>query len=277
MKKLKKMKVPGSCGELVQGIYHGEPILITCPIRKFTTVEVLPKYLSSFALDGFGEKSLQMLKKVLDYLRIDEGFTPRIRLKSELPVGKGMASSSADMAAVASTVGWYFGEYIPPEKIAEFATEIEPTDGIFYSGIVAMNPFTGKLIEKFLFFHGYKIAIFDYGGEVDTLKFNRRSNFVIEEPLRLNFDLIEESALANQEILYKPHLEDIMDFAKDLGALGVNVAHSGTVIGIFFRDNDSRIDKKIDKIQARFDFIKFLTKTSLYHGGCYWYPYNFLS
>ena len=35
-----KVKVPGSCGEIVQGTESGRPFLITCPINCYTEVRV---------------------------------------------------------------------------------------------------------------------------------------------------------------------------------------------------------------------------------------------
>ena len=261
-----KVKVPGSCGELVQGIYHGEPILITCPINKFSTCEVSDDF---FEIEGLGEKSLQMLEKMLDFLQVERNFG--IKLTSELPKAKGMASSSADLAAVATAVARFCGvRLLSSSKIAELAAQIEPTDGVFYSGIAAMNPITGEYIKMSGGLGQFTIAIFDYGGEIETLKFNKRSDFEIEElTYPLSFDLVEKSALANQKILYKPHLEDIINYAKNnAGEAGENVAHSGTVIGIFFHKKSSHIDKRIKEIQKRFDFIKFLTKTKFIGGGC---------
>ena len=75
--------------------------------------------------------------------------------------------------------------------------------------------------------------------------------------------LTESSALANQKVLPKPHLEELMTFAKSLGAVAVNVAHSGTVAGIFFRAEDSRVAEKVADIQRRFDFLQFMTLTRL--------------
>ena len=181
-----------------------------------------------------------------------------------------MASSSADLAAVAKAVALFFGKNISAEKIAALATSIEPTDGIFFSGVVAMNPVTGEFLKNISVPKNLIVAIFDYGGEVDTLKFNRRSNFQIAAlDDFLNFELVEKSALANQQILYKKNLREIISFAKNLGAVTVNVAHSGTVTGIFFRSDDKDIDAKILEIARRFDFVKFLTKTNLIDGGIY--------
>ena len=255
-----KIKVPGSCGEFVQGFFNGEPILITCPIEKFSTVTISDEF---GGVEGLGEKSLAMLKK-FDELEFG------IRLESELPRGKGMASSSADLAAVAKAVALSFGKNISAEEIAKLATSIEPTDGIFFNGVVAMNPVTGKFLKNISVPEKYAVAIFDYGGEIDTVKFNRRSNFqILALDENLNFELVEKSALANQEILYKKFLPEIISFAKNIGAVTVNVAHSGTVIGIFFHSADKNIDAKITEIARRFDFIKFLMKTNLIEGGFY--------
>lgn len=255
-----KVKVPGSCGEFVQGFFHGAPILITCPIEKFSTVTISDEF---FGIEGLGEKSLAMLKK---FGACNFG----IRLETELPRGKGMASSSADLAAVASAVALFLGKNISAEEIAKLAASIEPTDGIFFSGVVAMNPVTGQFIKNISVPKNLTVAIFDYGGEVDTLKFNRRSNFQISAlDDVLNFKMVEKSALANQEILYKKNLREIISYAKSIGAAAVNVAHSGTVIGIFFHNDDKNIDSKISEIARRFDFIKFLMKTNLIGGGIY--------
>ena len=255
-----KIKVCGSCGEFLQGFFNGEPILITCPIEKFTTVTISDEF---SGVEGLGEKSLAMLKKFDD-------FKFGIRLETELPRGKGMASSSADLAAVAKAVALSLQKNISDEEIAKLAASIEPTDGIFFNGVVAMNPVTGKFLKNISVPEKYAVAIFDYGGEVDTVKFNRRSNFQIPAlDDVLNFEMVEKSALANQEILYKKFLAEIISYAKNIGAVTVNVAHSGTVIGIFFHNDDLNIDKKISEIARRFDFIKFLIKTKLADGGIY--------
>ncbi|MBR4904183.1 MAG: GHMP kinase [Selenomonadaceae bacterium] len=253
------VKMRGTCGELSQGFYRGEPILITCPIEKFSTVTISDEFAG---VEGLGEKSLAMLDKILKYFRADFKFG--LRLTSELPRGKGMASSSADLAAVAQAVANFLGKTLSPAETGRLCAKIEPTDGIFYEGVVVMNPLTGQLIKKIHVEEKFPIAIFDYGGEVNTLKFNRRSDF--EFPTlddRINFKLIKKSALANQKILPKRGLEELMNFAETLGAVAVNVAHSGTVTGIFFRENDSRVEEKIAAVQSKFDFLKFLMLTRL--------------
>ncbi len=259
-----EIKVPGSCGELLQGFYRGEPLLVTCPIKKFSRITVSDEF---EGIEGLGEKSLKMLRKILKLYNVPE-FKFGIRLHSELPPGKGMASSSADLAAVAFAVARFMQKKISPEEVAKLAAEIEPTDGIFYPGIVAMNPLTGKFIRQIFLPEKFQIAVFDYGGEIDTLKFNRRSGFqIFELGDTLNFDLMKKSAAENQKILFKPHLKEITKFAEKTGAVAANVAHSGTVLGIFFHEDDFKAKERISKISAKFPVIKFLTQTQICDGG----------
>lgn len=253
------VKMRGTCGELAQGFYRGEPILITCPIEKFSTATVSDKFAG---VEGLGSKSLAMLDKILKRFGVWD-FRFGVRLTSELPRGKGMASSSADLAAVAQAVALSLGKKLSPDELGTLCAAIEPTDGIFYSGVVAMNPLTGRLVKKIRAQEKFQIAVFDYGGEVDTLKLNRRSDF--EFPVlgdSIDFALTKKSALANQTILHKRALPELMDFAETLGAIAVNVAHSGTVVGIFFRADDS-VAEKISAVRKRFDFLQFVTLTKL--------------
>ena len=260
------VKVPGSCGEFAQGMLNNEPFLITCPINLFTVVTVSNEFSGQV---GLGWKSKLMLKRTLNYLGYKK-FNFGIALESELPHGKGMASSSADIAAIAKAAALALGVNLTASEIAKLATSIDPTDGIFFDGIVAMNPVNGNVLRRFNQMPEYKIAIFDFGGKINTLKFKRRSNFYLTElPAKLNLDLATTSSLANQDILHKLHLEEIIQLAKSMGALGVNVAHTGTVMGIFF-DEDTReleIESKSQIISSRFPKIKFMTTSKLISGG----------
>ena len=254
------IKMRGTCGELAQGFFRGEPILITCPIEKFSTAIVSDEFAG---VDGLGSKSKKILGNVLKIFGVQD-FKFGVRLTSQLPRGKGMASSSADMAAVAQAVALSLGKKFSPEELGKLCAQIEPTDGIFFGGVVAMNPLTGRLVKKIRAREKFQIAVFDYGGEVDTIKFNRRSDFVFPKlDDEINFELIKNSALANQKILFKRGLEELMNFAKNLGAVAVNVAHSGTVAGIFFHADDSRVDEKISAVRKNFPFLNFLTLTQL--------------
>ena len=254
------VKMRGTCGEFAQGFFRGEPVLITCPIEKFSTAIVSDEFCG---VEGLGSKSRTILGNVLKIFGVRE-FKFGVRLTSELPRGKGMASSSADMAAVAQAVALSLGKKFSPDELGKLCADIEPTDGIFYSGVVAMNPLSGRLIKRIYAPEKFQIAIFDYGGEVDTLKLNRRSDFEFPTlPDVIDFALTEKSAPANQNILPKRGLCELMEFSRGIGALGVNVAHSGTVAGIFFHAEDLRVAEKISAVRKNFPFLQFVTLTRL--------------
>ena len=98
----------------------------------------------------------------------------------------------------------------------------------------------------------------DFGGEVDTSEFNRvcRRDLLkrLEPETEQALGLIKNgirygdigfigrgatlSAIANQQILPTPHLESVLELSQQVGAVGVNVAHSGTVIGMLLPDNE---------------------------------------
>lgn len=257
------VKVPGSCGELVQGYLNDKPFLITCPIDRFTFVTVSDHFNEYI---GLRWKSKLMLERTLKYLGYKK-FPFGIKIESQLPAGKGMASSSADIVAVAKAVATALNERLSSTEIANLAVNIEPTDGIFYEGIVAMNPVTGKVFKKYSV-PQHQIAIFDFGDKVNTLEFHRQSNLHIKHlPDNLDLSLMEISALANQSIIHKPKLREIISYSKFLDSIGVNIAHTGTVIGIIFHKEFADIHSCIDLISNRFPHIKFLTLANLISGG----------
>ncbi|MBP2627070.1 MAG: kinase [Firmicutes bacterium] len=245
------VKAPGSCGELAQGTIDGKNFLITCPIDVYSEVTVRTDEFTPLRL---GSKVLTAIDKTIQYLKIVES-SFHVNVKSDLPLGKGMASSSADISATCQSIALSAGKLLSPDEIADIALSIEPTDGIFYPGIVLFDHVHGSLRQYLGNAIPMYIAIFDVGGEIDTLHFNNRHdlkklNEANEYQVRQAVNLISKglatkdisligkgatiSALANQKILFKPHLEEIIAISLSWGAVGVNIAHSGTVVGVLF-------------------------------------------
>lgn len=264
------VKIPGSCGELVQGQIEGINFHITCPVSIFSRVTA---YFSNsnrkIKCSPKKKKAAKAAEKTLGYL---DGKNVPIGLKfcSQIPVGKGMASSTADIAGSCFAVANLLRKNLTFSQIARIASEIEPTDGIIHKGIVCFDHIRGKLIEKLGYPPPMKILIVDPGGKIDTLVFNRRKDLSILR--KVNEKLIKEayflvkkgieekdpeligigatiSSVCNQVILYKPELTKIISLSKRYGALGVNVAHSGVVMGILLPPDFSRIDKLEEKIK----------------------------
>lgn len=246
-----KVKAPGSCGELVQGTIKGQNFLITCPIDVYSQAHIIS--CASTVLPDY-QKAATAMEMTLRYLGVPQQ-SQSIHIQSELLVGKGMASSSADISAACQATAVHCGRLLKAEEIAAIALAIEPTDAIFYPGIMMFDHVEGKISESLGNPPPMEIVILDVGGEIDTLSFNRRNdladrNYSKEKAVLEAVELVAAglkkgdsrligegatiSALANQSILYKPYLEQIIEIGKYYGAVGVNAAHSGTVLGVLF-------------------------------------------
>lgn len=282
------VRVPGSCGELVQGVIDDMPFLVTCPINRFARAEAA--IAASGTINPAKTKAQNALMKTRVKLGIEENI--KVNLYSELLEGKGMSSSSADIAAVCYATARSCNKVIKDNEVAQIAADIEPTDGVFCRGIVKFNHINGKILKYLGEPPPVKIIIFDCGGSVDTILFNQRNELPVlnrqkEKIVRKAFSLVEYgieyndvkalgqgctlSALANQDILYKPQLEEIWSIAQSYGAVGINIAHSGTLIGVIF-PIDSEKDKLnscIDKVKNNCQKIKFLGISQLISGGCF--------
>ena len=278
-----KVKVPGSCGEIVQGTESGRPFLITCPINCYTEVRVTRV---SGERIGLGEKSMRALDAACHKLGISE-FPYGIRLTTELPHGKGMASSTADIASVLYAVSTAMNRPFSADTVAKLAASIEPTDGTFFSGIVKMEPLTGKVLKSWSDVPNIRIAVLDTGGTVDTISFHNRADLLSlyhvqeHEAARaasflndsLSIDNMAHaasiSALSHQTVLTKHSLPDILECSLSNGAAGLNVAHSGTVIGIWFdvHTTESKRAHCIRTLLDKFSSLTYLRTVDLISGG----------
>ncbi|MCE5284648.1 MAG: GHMP kinase [Pelosinus sp.] len=280
-----KVKAPGSCGELVQGTIDGQSFLITCPIDVYSEVEV---YSAGQGEISAGAKLRAAVKKTEEYLGIFDN-QYGIKVKSDLPIGKGMASSSADISAACQAVALHAGKSLSTDEIAKIALAIEPTDGVFYSGIVLFDHLGGKICHSLGRPPLINILIFDVGGEVDTLTFNKQPNlhklnYNKEKMVRQAVELVSGglasgdarligrgatlSALANQTILYKPCLDKVIKVAEHYGAVGVANAHSGTVLGVLFSPQSEMVYSQcIAAICEACHGLRFVRGAMLVEGG----------
>lgn len=133
------VRVPGSCGEVMQGFWQGRPFLVTCPIDRYSTVVVRP---GTGRLVGGGAKACRALALGQAYCQCDS-LAHDFFLTSELPSGKGMASSSADICAVLAAVAAVNQVHLSEGDIGRLAASIEPTDGVFCQGLAVIQPGNG--------------------------------------------------------------------------------------------------------------------------------------
>lgn len=280
------VKVPGSCGELIQGMIDGINFHVTCPVNLFSEVCVSISKNSDIICDKSYHKAITAMKKTLKYYSANN-FGGKIRINSSIPAGKGMASSTADISGVIISTALSLNETINEEETAKIALSIEPSDGVMFKGICMFDHKFGKIHEYLGNIPENKILILDLGGTVDTLEFNNKDflsilkenedkinkavkilkNGILEKDLQRVCEASTASAILNQKILYKQNLPKIINFSLNNGALGINIAHSGTVIGIIFNKDFNKISKFTDKLQKEINTKLCCFESEIIGGG----------
>lgn len=202
----------------------------------------------------------------------------RLDLASSLPRGKGMGSSTADICSALAALAACCRQELSPRDLLAACLSVEPSDGTMLPGIAVVDHRWGRL-------HGtlgepppLDVLVFDSGGRIDTLAFNAhpdlpRWNEAKEPMVREALELVRQgmalaragrrgaaeligagatlSALAHQRILYKERLGEVLRLAREVGAVGVNVAHSGTVIGVLLDPTESSAAEVRPYLEAR--------------------------
>lgn len=252
-------RMPGSCGELVQGSIAGIDFHVTCPIDWWTVARF---HRSERALSA-GEflAALSRHPKVRTALarflaeQGVEAVPGRLEITSRLPRGKGFGTSTADIAAGLAAVAGALGIPADPDRLADMALAVEPSDGTPIPGIAVFDHLHGRIRGTIGQPPHLELLILDPGGAVNTADFNRRPDLAaknrakeaaVREALALVVDGLRRgdpdavgagatlSARAHQSVLHKDLLEPVIALARDVQAAGVCVAHSGVIIGILF-------------------------------------------
>ena len=258
------VRAPGVCGELVQGMLGNAHFLVTCPIDFFARAQVTLGG-NGTRIDAPGDcpKAAVALRATLIHLDCGD-MGGQLTISSPIPRSKGMGSSSADVVATIAATGLSLGVELSPEAIADIALSVEPSDGVMFPGIALHDHLEGTLVEFLGPPPPMEIVALDFGGTVDTLEFNavdhspawRSIQAEVDEALGLIRAGIQEqdpwqvgrgatiSARASQAVLPKPWLPAVLTFAQGVGAAGVNVGHSGTVIGVLL-DARERTGKSV--------------------------------
>ncbi|WP_189936630.1 GHMP family kinase ATP-binding protein [Streptomyces sulfonofaciens] len=251
---------PSHHGELLQGAFedHGEIRrgLVTLPCSLFgssATIRLSRWEPELSVRPKWKTKSLSAVRGVLGALGM-EGYGGRLELHGDVAVGRGLGSSSSDVTAAILAVLSATGRHLPPERIARIAAAAEvATDPLIFDRMLLFAQREGVVIEDFhrpapsLEVVGF--AFDDQG--LDTLSWPpaRYTSWEIEcfRALRgLLRRAVEHGHLAelgriatasariNQRFLPVPRFERVLDVAAECGALGVQVAHSGTIAGLLF-------------------------------------------
>jgi L-threonine kinase len=260
----------GTFGELLQGVLPDGDVefLVTFPIDRGSRVR--------FRLDPGGQlrvypshkwKARALARMVMDASCCDSGGT--LIIDSDLPVGKGLASSSADLVATARVLGQVLGLEMSSPDIEGWLRRIEPTDGVMYPGVVVFEHKRVRLRSFLGVLPPLTVVAVDEGGQVDTLSFNDRQKPFSTADKREYAELLDRitaavhagdlaevgavvtrSAVLNQRLQPKRNLAAMLRICEETQALGVVCAHSGTVIGILLADGDAGHQQRLAHVRA---------------------------
>ncbi|MET3557129.1 L-threonine kinase [Streptococcus rupicaprae] len=236
-----KASCPASCGELFQCTDGQKEYLLSYGIDRGSWVDIGST--ETFE-EEFPEKMTRVLKRRFPSLSVPMNYGRTV------PVGKGYSSSTADLVACLQAVSVTIGEPLTAEQLTRWCAEIEPTDSVAFADWTVIDPLTGEVIYQ----TDWKPKLFVYVLEpeqlIETISLPRMT-IDSAYPWKDSINLLEvfkqacqlqdvqllgqvasQSALLNNQRLPKPYLPELLELAKGHAALGVNVAHSGSVVGI---------------------------------------------
>ncbi|MGM9535600.1 MAG: serine/threonine protein kinase [Intestinibacter sp.] len=252
---------PASCGEFVQGVLDNEEYLSSYAINLFS-VATLEE--GKEVIHTGPRKSRRAMELVFEKFNIpvEESKKISLNINSQIPIGKGMASSTADIGATINATLSMLGKSLTGEEISKLAVKIEATDSLLLNRHSIFNPLTADIKKYMGGIDNAKVVILEPDDILDTKSIRMTPNYRMykmqnKEIIRESFSLLDEglakndlslvgkactySSLANENIHKKPFLKEIIEISDKFGCYGVNIAHSGTVIGILM---DKEMDDK---------------------------------
>lgn len=276
---------PASCGEFVQGVLDNEEYLSSYAINLFS-VATLEE--SREVIKNGPKKSRRAMELVFERFNIPVEDSEKISLniKSQIPVGKGMASSTADIGATIKATLSMLDKTLTGEEMSKLAVQIEATDSLLLSSHSIFNPLTADVKKYLSGIDDVKVIILEPNDILDTKSIRMTPNYKIykmenRDIIKRSFELLDEglakkdmnlvgqactsSGLANENIHKKPYLKEIIQIGDKFGCYGVNIAHSGTVIGILMHRemDDKRIIEHLRETEISSYYKKIYTSDIL--------------
>lgn len=265
-------KIPASCGELIQGFMNGYEFLINAPIPMFAETEVIlttEQFHSNSLYSNNYSKVAQSIEMLCEIAKIEK-FNCHVKLNSAIPRNKGLSSSTAEISAALFAISSAVGRFMSYEEISKIILAVDgSSDAVFLDGITHINQLNGNICKQYSNIPNLSFIIVDAGGEIETQKFDRqfarwiaqKNQFSLKRALNLiqtgfetqNPKLIAQaatiSAQINQYIHYKSPLYTLLEGTQEFGGLGVNCAHTGTVLGVMFDHTQTDAEKLKARIE----------------------------
>ena len=242
-------------GELMQGILPGNKrfLLSNKSSRIFkNTTEVGIRGLTKHRnLNIKSQKAVELFwlsfadkKQAVDISKL------YFKQESNIPIGKGLSSSSADVLGVLTALTVFYNTGYTTERLYDLAASIEPTDPCLHTCNLLFNQDKGEIAYRFPCMP-YKLIYFDSDKhtQVDTIALSKLTgysqndqqayenlcNTIILSTTHRDYEsfnfCLNKSAEINQSSLPKKKFAVLQNFASE-HKVGLFVAHSGTYMGL---------------------------------------------
>jgi L-threonine kinase len=283
-----KRWIIGKVGEWLQGVdSEGAPVVYaltvaSSPFRTLTSVEPARSLVVTINPDAPAESA--KVQKAIKELAISYGLkddsTYRVTITGSPPRGKGLGSSSIDIASVLLAIKELHDWEISAEELFKLMCRVERSDYLFDPElVVAANPRDGSYA---MITPAPKCLILawdtDPGTVVDTesvphLDLARRS---FNEEYRELFSLIESgvtenllhaatrSAELNNRILPKIGFSVARKLVHELQNAGLIAAHTGTILGFAL---PQPVDKDMERYLWEFVVDRYLVAPMVFEVG----------
>ena len=245
-----RASIPLTCGELIQGTLNGTPVLVSAPITTYTMIELQ-------ACDGL--RLPADARKMRQVLTMVDAAGVRVSVQRGARSGAGYATSTADIVGGLAAWGVWRGQPFSAEELARHAVAIEPSDGIMWPGLTLFAQRDASIVESLGAAPPLFLLVLDPGGMVDTVKWTRRlPKMSLDDSTQRAVSILRDgllthdwaaignaasmSASAYQAILPSSLVEEALQFAPTIGALGVVRAHSGPIAGFLFANRQEAQD-----------------------------------
>lgn len=227
---------------------HDEPLTVE-PVHKSKSKKVVQLTLQKFNLERLGGK-----------LTID----------TNINEGKGYGSSTSDCVASALAAAAAIGQSLTEEELAKLVVAAEiASDNFMFKRVVLFAHREGRVLED-LAPRLPRLVVLgidtDVDGAVYTLDFppavytwrQKQCFRTLVSALRravrcgdvaLLGRVATASAVINQQFLPKPMFCELRHLAEHAGAVGIAVAHSGTVLSMLFNPLDASLENRISRVQ----------------------------
>lgn len=241
---------PGSVGEIVQGNLHGTDVLASCPINLYTKVRIFEdSCINNYYRNSKTYKFMFNMLKRWGYEVFSE--TLKIYINSQIPIGKGFASSTADLCALYNALIKLFKRRFNERELMEECIKIEPTDSILFDKMTLFDYKNGRFKKTIGEYMEFYVLIFEGKTRINTVEFNKKDLPKHKDISDLIPNLIEgvreknlkklafcstESIIRNQHRLKYNFLEDIISIMNKVNGIGILGAHSGNCLGIILDD-----------------------------------------